>query len=216
MLIASGSQNRRGSSVARIKWSSECKGKSMRCTRLQVAGAAAMAVLSWGAFSQQPPDRTEAGVSAKGLPLGQIRPMTVAFAMRLVAAAKKATCAPPAGTCSGAFAVVDDAGVLVYLETIDGVQAGGPELAIRKAKTSAEWRRPTKTFLDAVDNKTNTSYADGTFPDMTTSAWRRADIQGRQESLVDLAPQQPEATLPTSRLRTRYWQKPCKSSGSSN
>jgi uncharacterized protein GlcG (DUF336 family) len=128
-----------------------------------------MALLSWGAFSQQSSDRIEAGVGAKGLPLGQIRPMTVEFAKRLVAAAKKATCLPPAGACSGAFAVVDDAGVLVYLETIDGVQAGGPDLAIRKAKTSALWRRPTKTFLDAVDNKTNTSYADGTFPDMTTS-----------------------------------------------
>jgi uncharacterized protein GlcG (DUF336 family) len=141
----------------------------MRCSRFRLAVAAATVLLSWTAFSQQSADRTEAGVSTKGLPLGQVRPMTVAFAKRLVAAAKKATCAPPAGACSGAFAVVDDAGVLVYLETIDGVQAGGPDLAIRKAKASALWRRPTKTFLDAVDNKTNTSYADGTFPDMTTS-----------------------------------------------
>jgi uncharacterized protein GlcG (DUF336 family) len=95
--------------------------------------------------------------------------MTLEFAKQLVAAAKKATCAPPAGACAGAFAVADDAGVIIYLEAIDGVQAGGPELAIRKAKTSALWRRPTKVFENAVDNKTNTSYADGTFPDMTTS-----------------------------------------------
>jgi uncharacterized protein GlcG (DUF336 family) len=95
--------------------------------------------------------------------------MTVEIAKRLVAAAKKASCAPPGGSCSGAFAIVDDAGVLVYLETIDGVQAGGPDLAIRKAKTSALWRRPTRVFLEAVDKKTNSSYADGTFPDMTTS-----------------------------------------------
>jgi len=131
--------------------------------------AAAMALLSFSAFSQQKADGIEAGASARGLPLGQVRPMTVEIAKQLVAAAKKATCSPPAGACAGAFAVVDDAGVLVYLETIDGVQAGGPELAIRKAKTSALWRRPTKVFENAVDNKTNTSYADGTFPDMTTS-----------------------------------------------
>lgn len=114
-------------------------------------------------------DNIEAGITAQGLALGQVRPMTVEIAKRIVAAAKKASCAPPNGACSGAFAVVDDTGLLVNMETIDGVLAGGPELAIRKAKTSAIWRRPTQVFLDAVDKKTNISYADGTFPDMTTS-----------------------------------------------
>jgi uncharacterized protein GlcG (DUF336 family) len=141
----------------------------MRCPRFALLSAAALIFVSSSALPQQKPDKVEAGVGAKGLPLGQIRPMTVEIAKQLVAAAKKATCTPPAGACAGAFAVTDDAGVLVYLETIDGVQAGGPELAIRKAKTSALWRRRTKVFEDAVDNKTNTSYADGTFPDMTTS-----------------------------------------------
>ena len=141
----------------------------MRCSRFALMSAAAMVLLSSSAFPQQKPDGIEAGTGGKGLPLGQVRPMTVEIAKQLVAAAKKATCSPPAGTCAGAFAVVDDAGVLVYLETIDGVQAGGPGLAIRKAKTSALWRRATKVFENAVDNKTNTSYADGTFPDMTTS-----------------------------------------------
>jgi uncharacterized protein GlcG (DUF336 family) len=103
------------------------------------------------------------------MPLGQVRPMTVALAKQLVAAAIKASCSPPAGACSGAFAIADDAGVIVYLETVDGVLAGGPELAIRKAKASALWRRPTQVFQDAVNKGTNTSYADGTFPDMTTS-----------------------------------------------
>jgi uncharacterized protein GlcG (DUF336 family) len=121
------------------------------------------------AYSQQPSDHIEAGIGPGGLAAGQPRPMTVAFAKQLVTAAKKAACEPPAGSCMGAFAVVDDAGVLVYFEIIDGVLAGGPELAIRKAKTSALWRRPTQVFQDAVNNKTNTSYADGTFADMTTS-----------------------------------------------
>jgi glc operon protein GlcG len=141
----------------------------MKTYKLAFLMALALCSLSSAAFSQATPDRVEAGVSAKGLPLGQVRPMTVALAKQLVAAAKKASCSPPEGTCSGAFAVVDDAGVLVYLEIIDGVLAGGPELAIRKAKTPALWRRPTSTFQDAVNNKSNTSYADGTFPDMTTS-----------------------------------------------
>jgi glc operon protein GlcG len=140
--------------------------KSMRLSFLTVA---ALALVSSTAFSQQKPDQIEAGISAKGLPLGQVRPMTVEIAKRLVAAAKKASCSPPAGSCSGAFAVVDDAGVLVYLEIIDGVLAGGPELAIKKAKTPALWRRPTQVFQDAVNNQRNTSYADGSFPDMTTS-----------------------------------------------
>lgn len=141
----------------------------MNTIKFSFLTVAALVFSSSAAFSQQRPDLIEAGISAQGLALGQVRPMTVAFAKQIVAAAIKASCAPPKGSCSGAFAVVDDAGVLVYLETIDGVLAGGPELAIRKAKTPALWRRPTQVFKDAVDKKTNSSYADGTFPDMTTS-----------------------------------------------
>ena len=141
----------------------------MNTIKFSFLTVAALVFSSSAAFSQQRPDLIEAGISAQGLALGQVRPMTVAFAKQIVAAAIKASCSPPKGSCSGAFAVVDDAGVLVYLETIDGVLAGGPELAIRKAKTPALWRRPTQVFKDAVDKKTNSSYADGTFPDMTTS-----------------------------------------------
>jgi len=140
----------------------------MRGLGFALATSAALTFLSSSVLSQQP-DRTEAGISARGLPQGQIRPMTAEIAKRIVAAAKQASCSPPAGLCSGVFAIVDDAGVLVYLETIDGVLAGGPELAIRKARASALWRRPTQVFKDAVKNETNTSYADGTFSDMTTS-----------------------------------------------
>jgi uncharacterized protein GlcG (DUF336 family) len=111
----------------------------------------------------------EAGASSGGIPKGQPRPMTVEYAKQLVSAAKKAACSTTPDDCSGAFAIADDAGVIVYLETIDGVMAGAPELAIRKAKTPAIWRRPTQTFADAVKSGSNMSYADGTFPDMTTS-----------------------------------------------
>ena len=141
----------------------------MQSTRYSLLAAAALAFVSATAFAQQAPQRPQSTAHARGLPLGQVRPMTVALAKQIVAAAKRAACEPPAGDCSGAFAVVDDAGSLVYFEIIDGVLADGPDLAIRKAKTSALWRRPTETFLKAVDAKTNTSYAGGTFQDMTTS-----------------------------------------------
>jgi uncharacterized protein GlcG (DUF336 family) len=141
----------------------------MKAMEFSLVTAAALALFSSTAFSQQTTDHVEAGVGASGLPLGQVRPMTVEIAKRLVVAAKKASCSPPTGSCSGVFTVADDAGVIVYLEIIDGVLAGGPELAIKKAKTSALWRRPTKTFQDAVKAGRNISYADGTFPDMTLS-----------------------------------------------
>jgi glc operon protein GlcG len=141
----------------------------MKTVGLSLLSAAAFVVLCMPGFPQTKPDQIEAGTSQKALPKAQVRPMTVELAKQLVAAAKKATCMPPAGSCAGAFAVADDAGVILYLEVIDGVLAGGPDLAIRKAKTSALWRRPTTLFQDAVNNKTNTSYADGTFTDMTTS-----------------------------------------------
>jgi glc operon protein GlcG len=141
----------------------------MKASKLPLLTLAALTVLSACAASPRKPDQTAAGVAAQGLVSGQTRPMTVAIAKQLVAAAVKASCSPPAGTCSGAFAIVDDAGVLVYLETIDGATAVAPELAIRKAKTPALYRRPTQVFLDAVTNKTDTSYADGSYPDMTTS-----------------------------------------------
>jgi len=144
----------------------------MKTTRVAVLGAAALVVLSSLAFSQGKPDKSdqiEAGTPAKGLPKAQPRLMTVDLAKQLVAAAKKSSCSPPKGGCSGAFAVVDDAGMLVYLEIIEGTLHNGPELAIRKARTSSLWRRPTQVFQDSVNAKTNTSYADGTFNDMTTS-----------------------------------------------
>ena len=144
----------------------------MQMNRLIPMMAAILALCSSAAFSQAPADGSEKADKpkvSKGLAKGQIRPMTVEFAKRLVAAAKRGACAPPAGACSGAFAVADDAGVIVYLEIIDGVLAGAPDLAIKKAKASALWRRPTAEFQEAVNNKSNTSYADGTFENMTTS-----------------------------------------------
>jgi glc operon protein GlcG len=144
----------------------------MQTTRMTFVLAAVLGLLSTVASSQAPTDAGksgEAGKTSKPTPKGQLRPMTLEIAKQLVAAARKGSCSPPAGACTGAFAVADDAGVVIYLEAIDGVLAGAPDLAIRKAQTSAMWRRPTAEFQDAVNNKTNTSYADGTFQFMTTS-----------------------------------------------
>ena len=48
------------------------------------------------------------------------------------------------------IAIVDDGGHLFYLERMDGVQTGSIEVAIRKAKTAAAFKRPTKLFEEAV------------------------------------------------------------------
>jgi glc operon protein GlcG len=50
-----------------------------------------------------------------------------------------------------AAAVVDPAGVLVFYEKMDGTQVGSAQVAIDKARSSAQFRRPTKVFEDAVN-----------------------------------------------------------------
>ena len=45
-------------------------------------------------------------------------------------------------------AVVGPGGELVYFEKLDGTQNASPALAIRKARTSALFRRPSKAFAD--------------------------------------------------------------------
>ncbi|UCG46010.1 MAG: heme-binding protein [Phycisphaerales bacterium] len=48
------------------------------------------------------------------------------------------------------IAIVDDGGHLVYFERMDGVQTGSVEVAIRKAKAAAAFKRPTRLFEQAV------------------------------------------------------------------
>ena len=48
------------------------------------------------------------------------------------------------------IAVVDTAGMLVYLEKMDGVQYGSVDVSIDKARSAALFKRPTKMFYDAV------------------------------------------------------------------
>lgn len=48
------------------------------------------------------------------------------------------------------IAVVDDGGNLVYLERMDGTQIGSVEVAIAKAQSANNYKRPTKAFEDAL------------------------------------------------------------------
>jgi uncharacterized protein GlcG (DUF336 family) len=49
------------------------------------------------------------------------------------------------------FAVVDPTGSLVYFEKMDGASYSSVDIAINKARSSAEFRRPSKAFFDAME-----------------------------------------------------------------
>jgi len=49
-----------------------------------------------------------------------------------------------------AVAVVDPAGVLIYYEKMDNTQLGSADAAIDKARSSALFKRPSKSFQDAL------------------------------------------------------------------
>lgn len=51
-----------------------------------------------------------------------------------------------------AVAVVDTHGMLIYYEMMDDTQTGSSTICIEKAKTSAQFRRPTKGFEDGILN----------------------------------------------------------------
>ena len=50
-----------------------------------------------------------------------------------------------------AIAVVDDGGQLIYFERIDETQIGSIDIAIGKARTAANFKRPTKALEDAIN-----------------------------------------------------------------
>lgn len=51
-----------------------------------------------------------------------------------------------------AVAVVDTHGMLIYYEMMDDTQTGSSVICIEKAKSSAQFRRPTKAFDEALSN----------------------------------------------------------------
>jgi glc operon protein GlcG len=71
-----------------------------------------------------------------------------------IAAAKKAMAAAEAEAAKNnwgvAIAIVDSGANLVMLERLDNAQLSSVRVAEQKARTAAEFRRPTKVFEDAV------------------------------------------------------------------
>lgn len=55
----------------------------------------------------------------------------------------------------GSIAIVDNGGNLIYLERLDNTFAASAEVAIQKAKTSAQFKAPSKKLEDAVNNGRN-------------------------------------------------------------
>ena len=49
-----------------------------------------------------------------------------------------------------AIAIVDGGGTLVYFEKLDNTQTGSAQVAINKARSAAQFKRPTKAFQDAL------------------------------------------------------------------
>lgn len=64
-----------------------------------------------------------------------------------------------------AIAIVDEGGHLVHLIKLDDTQYGSIDVAIKKAQTSAAFKRPTKVFEDAIAKGRNAIIAlEGALP----------------------------------------------------
>ena len=79
--------------------------------------------------------------------LAQKKVLTLAVVKQLVAAGEQDACKRG---CGGVIAILDEGGILVYLERGDQAQPGGTDLAIRKARTSYLYKRSTASFQDRI------------------------------------------------------------------
>jgi uncharacterized protein GlcG (DUF336 family) len=57
-----------------------------------------------------------------------------------------------------AIAITDTAGNLVYFERMDNTQTGSINIAISKARSAAQFRRPTKVFQDLLAKGSEFTY----------------------------------------------------------
>lgn len=114
----------------------------MRVQLLMAAALATVLVLGGVAEAQQalPP-----AAPAPPPPYGA--PITLAQAKRIAAAA--AAEARKLGVTE-AIAIVEPSGALVYFERFDGTSYGPLHLAVRKAETAAQFRRPTQTLEERL------------------------------------------------------------------
>jgi len=104
--------------------------------RLILAVGAALAFLSVTAYAQQPPPPPPYGP-----------PITQEQAMKLAAATQAE--AVKLGQ-NVVIAIVGPAGDLIYFTKMDRAQYGSIDVALKKARTSAAFRRPTKAFEDGL------------------------------------------------------------------
>ena len=101
--------------------------------------AAILMVFAFGAQAQQMPN-----------PYGG--PVTLEIAKKITTAAMAEA---QKNNWRMAFAVADTAGHLVYFEKMDNTQTASIRIAIAKARAAASFKRPTKTFEDAVKGGNN-------------------------------------------------------------
>jgi glc operon protein GlcG len=73
--------------------------------------------------------------------------LTLDGARELIAAAQKVA---RARHTTGAVAVVDDGGNLIALDRLDGTFAAASNIAIGKARTAAQFKKPTRFFEDVI------------------------------------------------------------------
>jgi glc operon protein GlcG len=76
--------------------------------------------------------------------------LTLEGAEKVIAAAKAQ--AKKLNAPGGVIAVVDDGGNLMALERLDGTFAAGANISIGKARTAAQFKKPTKVFEDVIKN----------------------------------------------------------------
>ncbi len=79
--------------------------------------------------------------------------MQTKFALTLEDAKRAAAAAAQEAVRNGwnvVIAIVDDAGLLIYLERLDGTQPASCEIAQHKARAAALFRRPTKALEETV------------------------------------------------------------------
>jgi glc operon protein GlcG len=79
----------------------------------------------------------------------QKKTLGLAGAKAVIAAAEAEAGRNNAG---GAIAVVDDGGNLLLVQRLDGTFAAAANIAIAKARSAANFQRPTSVFEDAIKN----------------------------------------------------------------
>lgn len=141
-----------GLTLART-WFCSAFGARLRCigTVTMFIRAFIIAGTSIASFSSPVPDSASrppaAATTADAQPI-DAGELTLAQAEEVIAAA---TMQAKAGAGTGAIAVVDSGGHLVALHRLDGTFPAASHVAEGKARTAAEFRKPTRAFEEAIN-----------------------------------------------------------------